>query len=112
MDEDDEVIIPTPYWVTYSELVKMARGIVVEIHTTPADGFKISPQQLAAAITTNTKMFLFSSPCNPSGAVYSKDELEALTDVFKKYPGITIISDEIYEYINFVGHHESIAQFP
>jgi aspartate aminotransferase len=111
VDEDDEVIIPTPYWVTYSELVKMARGIVVEIHTTPADGFKITPEQLESAITPNTKMFLFSSPCNPSGAVYSKDELEALADVFKRYPGITIISDEIYEYINFVGHHESIAQF-
>ena len=111
VDEGEEVIIPTPYWVTYSELVKMARGKVVEIHTTPEDGFKISPQQLEAAITPGTKMFLFSSPCNPSGAVYSKAELEALAAIFKKYPGIVIISDEIYEYINFAGKHESIAQF-
>lgn len=110
-DEGDEVIIPTPYWVTYSELVKIARGVVVEIHTTPEAGFKITPQQLEAAITDKTKVFLFSSPCNPSGAVYSKDELAALVEVFKKYPNITILSDEIYEYINFVGKHESIAQF-
>jgi aspartate aminotransferase len=112
IDEDDEVIIPTPYWVTYSELVKMARGKVVEIHTSPADGFKISAEQLESAITSRTKMFLFSSPCNPSGAVYTKSELEALAEVFKNYPGISIISDEIYEYINFVGEHQSIAQFP
>lgn len=110
-DEGDEVIIPTPYWVTYSELVKIARGVVVEIHTTPEAGFKITPGQLEAAITDKTRVFLFSSPCNPSGAVYSKDELAALVEVFKKYPNITILSDEIYEYINFVGKHESIAQF-
>lgn len=110
-DDGDEVIIPTPYWVTYSELVKIARGVVVEIHTTPEAGFKITPAQLEAAITDKTKVFLFSSPCNPSGAVYSKDELAALVEVFKKYPNITILSDEIYEYINFVGKHESIAQF-
>jgi len=110
-DEGDEVIIPTPYWVTYSELVKIARGVVVEIHTTPEAGFKITPEQLEAAITDKTKVFLFSSPCNPSGAVYSKNELAGLVEVFKKYPNITILSDEIYEYINFVGSHESIAQF-
>ncbi|MEY3874372.1 MAG: hypothetical protein RL363_1093 [Bacteroidota bacterium] len=111
VDEDDEVIIPTPYWVTYSELVKIARGKVVEIRSTVEDGFKVSPAQVEAAITPRTKVFMFSSPCNPSGAVYSKDELEALANLFKKYPGITILSDEIYEYINFEGKHESIAQF-
>lgn len=111
VDENDEVIIPTPYWVTYSELVKIARGKVVEIKTSAKEGFKISPQQLEAAITPNTRVFLFSSPCNPSGAVYSKEELEGLVSVFRKYPDITILSDEIYEYINFVGKHESIAQF-
>ena len=111
VDENDEVIIPTPYWVTYSELVKIARGRVVEIKTSYKDGFKITPKQLEAAITPHTNVFLFSSPCNPSGTVYSKTELEALVNVFRKYPNITIISDEIYEYINFVGDHESIAQF-
>jgi aspartate aminotransferase len=111
VDEGDEVIIPTPYWVTYSELVKMARAKVVEIRTHAEARFKITPQQLEAAITDRTKAFLFSSPCNPSGAVYNKEELSALADVFKKYPNIFIISDEIYEYINFVGKHESIAQF-
>ncbi|MBK9464642.1 MAG: pyridoxal phosphate-dependent aminotransferase [Chitinophagaceae bacterium] len=111
VDEDDEVIIPTPYWVTYSELVKIARGKVVEIHTTTEQGFKITPEQLEAAITAKTKLFMFSSPCNPSGAVYSKEELAALVAVFKKYPGIYILSDEIYEYINFVDKHVSIAQF-
>ena len=111
VDEGDEVIIPTPYWVTYSELVKIARGKVVEVHTSLDSGYKISPAQLKAAITPKTKVFLFSSPCNPSGAVYNKGELAALADVFLQYPDISIISDEIYEYINFVGKNESIAQF-
>ena len=111
VDEDDEVIIPTPFWVTYSELVKIARGKVVELHTTTEQDFKITAGQLEASITPKTKLFLFSSPCNPSGAVYSKDELQDLVTVFKKYPGIYILSDEIYEYISFVGKHESIAQF-
>lgn len=111
VDENNEVIIPTPYWVTYSELVKIARGRVVEIKTSGKNGFKITPQQLEAAITPHTSVFLFSSPCNPSGTVYSKKELEGLVSVFRKHPNITIISDEIYEYINFVGDHESIAQF-
>lgn len=111
VDENDEVIIPTPYWVTYSELVKIARGRVVEIKTAARDGFKITPQQLEAAITPHTNVFLFSSPCNPSGAVYTREELEGLVNVFRKYPNITILSDEIYEYINFAGKHESIAQF-
>ncbi len=111
VDDGDEVIIPTPYWVTYSELVKIARGKVVEIRSTVEDGFKVSPAQVEAAITPRTKVFMFSSPCNPSGAVYNKAELEALANLFKKYPQITILSDEIYEYINFEGKHESIAQF-
>ena len=112
VDENQEVIIPTPYWVTYSELVKIARGKVVEIRTSAESGFKITPSQLEAAITPQTRVFLFSSPCNPSGAVYNEEELEALVRVFEKYPDITIISDEIYEYINFVGNHVSIASFP
>ncbi len=111
VDEDDEVIIPTPFWVTYSELVKIAKGKVVEIKSSSEQGFKITPQQVEAAITPKTKMFLFSSPCNPSGAVYSKEELKALAAVFIKHPRICILSDEIYEYINYVGKHESIAQF-
>lgn len=111
VDEDDEVLIPTPFWVTYSELVKIARGKVVAINTTNESGFKITPEQLENSITKKTKLFLFSSPCNPSGTVYSKDELKALVNVFIKYPNIYIISDEIYEYINFIGKHESIASF-
>lgn len=111
VDEGDEVIIPTPYWVTYSELVKIARGKVVEIRTTVENGFKPTVAQVEAAITPKSKVFMFSSPCNPSGAVYSKSELEALVAVFLKHPQITILSDEIYEYINFEGAHESIAQF-
>jgi len=112
VDEGDEVIIPTPYWVTYSELVKIARGKVAEVHTTLESGYKITPAQLEKAITPKTKVFLFSSPCNPSGAVYSKSELAALAEVFRKHPEVVIISDEIYEYINFIGKNESIAQWP
>jgi aspartate aminotransferase len=111
VNEDDEVLIPTPYWVTYAALVQLARGVVVEMKTTPESGYKITPEELEAAITPETKAFLFSSPCNPSGSVYSKDELKALADVFRKYPKVYIISDEIYEYINYSGKHESIAQF-
>lgn len=111
VDTDEEVIIPTPFWVTYSELVKIAGGNVVEIKTSVASKFKITPAQLEAAISPKSKVFLFSSPCNPSGAVYNKEELEALAQVFRRHPHIYIISDEIYEYINFGGKHESIAQF-
>ncbi len=110
-EKGDEVIIPTPYWVTYSELVKIAGAKVVEIRSALESGFKITPAELEAAITPNTRVFMFSSPCNPSGSVYSKAELEGLAEVFRKYPDIYIIADEIYEYINFVGKHESIAQF-
>ncbi|MEI6586279.1 MAG: pyridoxal phosphate-dependent aminotransferase [Sediminibacterium sp.] len=111
VDDNDEVIIPTPYWVTYSELVKIARGKVVEIRTSVENEFKTTPAELEAAITPKSKVFMFSSPCNPSGAVYTKSELEGLAEVFRKHPQITILSDEIYEYINFNGKHESIAQF-
>jgi aspartate aminotransferase len=111
VDDEEEVIIPTPYWVTYSELVKIARGKVVEIRTTVENSFKCTPAELEAAITPKSKVFMFSSPCNPSGAVYSKAELEGLAEVFRKHPNLIILSDEIYEYINFEGKHESIAQF-
>ena len=111
VDAGDEVIIPTPYWVTYSEIVKMAGGTVKFIDASIENGYKITARQLEAAITANTKLFMFSSPCNPSGAVYSKAELAALAEVFKKYPSVFIMSDEIYEYINYEGVHESIAQF-
>ncbi|WP_240452731.1 MULTISPECIES: pyridoxal phosphate-dependent aminotransferase [Sphingobacterium] len=107
----DEVIIPTPYWVSYSEMVVLAEGKSVFIDTDIESNFKITPAQLEAAITPKTKVFMFSSPCNPTGSVYSKDELEALAKVFEKHPNIFIISDEIYEHINFVDKHESIAQF-
>ena len=112
VDEGDEVVIPTPFWVTYSELVKIARGKVVTVRTSADQGFKISPEQLEASITPRTKLFLFSSPCNPSVAVYSESELRALAAVFLKHPQIMILSDEIYEYINFVGKHFSLAAIP
>jgi len=111
VDEGDEVIIPAPFWVTYSELVKIAGGIPVIVPTTMENNYKISPAELEASITERSKLFLFSSPCNPSGSVYNKEELKGLAEVFKNYPELLIISDEIYEYINFVGKHESIAQF-
>ncbi|MGN7821187.1 pyridoxal phosphate-dependent aminotransferase [Chitinophaga varians] len=108
----DEVIIPTPYWVTYSEQVALCQGTVVFVPSTIENNYKITPEQLEAAITPKTRLFMFSSPCNPTGSVYSKEELEGLAAVFAKHPQIFIISDEIYEYINYVGKHESIAQFP
>ncbi|MEJ8844219.1 pyridoxal phosphate-dependent aminotransferase [Lacibacter sp. H375] len=111
VDHGDEVIIPAPFWVTYSELVKIAGGIPVILPTKMENKYKITGAELEAAITPKTRVFLFSSPCNPSGSVYSYDELKSLADVFAKHPEIFIISDEIYEYINFVGKHESIAQF-
>jgi aspartate aminotransferase len=121
VDNGDEVIIPSPFWVTYSEIVKMAGGIVKTVKTSLSNGYKITAAELEAAITPKTKLFMFSSPCNPSGAVYSKTELTALAEIFKKHPGIFIMSDEIYEYINYegnpnsaeasLGKHESIAQF-
>lgn len=107
----DEVIIPTPYWVSYSEMVTLAEGRSVFINTTLDSDFKITPQELEAAITPKTKLFMFSSPCNPTGSLYSRDELAGLVEVFERYPDIYIISDEIYEHINFAGTHVSIAEF-
>lgn len=112
VDKDDEVLIPTPFWVTYAALVQLAQGTVKLMPTTLEQEYKITPQQLEAAITPKTKLFIFSSPCNPSGAVYSKKELEGLAAVFNKNPQVIVISDEIYEYINYAGQHESIAGIP
>lgn len=111
VDKGDEVIIPTPYWVTYSEIVKLAEGKVTLVRTSIENKYKITTAELEQVINANTRLFMFSSPCNPSGAVYSKEELSALAEVFRKHPQVYILSDEIYEYINFVGKHESIAQF-
>ncbi len=108
----DEVIVPTPYWVSYSEMIKLAEGESVFIHATVENDFKITAEQLEAAITPKTKMFMFSSPCNPTGSVYSHEELASLVAVFERYPNILILSDEIYEHINFVDKHYSIAAFP
>ena len=106
-----EVIIPTPYWVSYSEVVKLTEGTSVYIDTTVEQNFKITPAQLEAAITPKTKLFMFSSPCNPTGSVYNKEELAGLAKVFERHPHVYILSDEIYEHINFIEAHESIAQF-
>ena len=111
VDVNDEVIIPTPYWVTYSEIVRLAGGTVKFVNTKIENGYKITAAELENAITASTKLFMFSSPCNPTGAVYSKDELEALAEVFKKHPQVIILSDEIYEFINYNANHHSIAQF-
>ena len=111
IDKGDEVIIPSPYWVSYVEIVKLAQGVNVFVPAGIEQNFKITPEQLEAAITPKTKAFLFSSPNNPTGSVYSKEELKALAQVFEKYPDIIILSDEIYEHINYVGKHESLAQF-
>jgi aspartate aminotransferase len=111
VNKGDDVVIPTPYWVTYSEIVKLAEGKVTLVRTSIENKYKLTAEELDAALTPTTSLFIFSSPCNPSGSVYTKDELSALAEVFRKYPNVFIISDEIYEYINFVGKHESIAQF-
>lgn len=110
LNEGDEVILPTPYWVSYSEIIKIAQGVPVEVPTTIENNFKITPEQLEKAITPKTKMIWFNSPSNPSGAVYTKQELENLAVVLRKYPNIFIVSDEIYEYINFTETYTSIAQ--
>lgn len=110
VDSGDEVVIPTPFWVTYAALVQLACGSVKLIKTELEQGYKITAEELERAITPKTKMFIFSSPCNPSGAVYNQQELAALAEVFLRYPNITIISDEIYEYINYSGRHFSIAE--
>jgi len=107
----DEVILPCPYWVSYNDIVKIAEGVPIEVPTTIDNDFKMTPEQLEAAITPKTKMLWYSSPCNPSGMLYSKEELRALADVLKKHPQIIVVSDEIYEHINFVGDHVSMAEF-
>jgi aspartate aminotransferase len=111
IDEGDEAIIPTPFWVTYAALVQLAKGKVKLVKSTLATGYKITAEELEAAITPKTKLFIFSSPCNPSGAVYNRTELDALAEVFKRHPQIIIISDEIYEYINYCNCHESLASY-
>lgn len=112
LNEGDEVILPAPYWVSYYEIVKMAGAVPVEVSTDVTSDFKITPEQLEAAITPKTKMMWFSSPCNPSGSVYSREELTALADVLLKHPSIFVVSDEIYEHITFSGNFCSFASIP
>jgi aspartate aminotransferase len=109
IQQGDEVILPAPYWVSYSDIVQLAEGVPVEVPTSLETDFKMTAAQLEAAITPRTKMLWFSSPCNPSGSVYSQQELESLAEVLRKHPGIFVVSDEIYEHINFTGQHVSIA---
>lgn len=112
VDEGDEVIIPAPYWVSYPQMVKLAGGEPVHILAGFEQNFKITPEQLEAAITPKTRMLILCSPSNPTGSVYSKEELQGLAEVLLKHPEVYVIADEIYEHINYVGKHESIAQFP
>ncbi len=111
IDKGDEVIIPTPFWVSYPEMVKIAEGTPVFVESTIDAGFKITPEALKNAITDKTKAIILCSPSNPTGSVYTKEELEGLANVLADYPNVIIISDEIYEHINYIGKHESIAQF-
>ena len=111
LNPGDEVLLPAPYWVSYSDISKLAGGVPVVIPSTIETDFKVTPEALEAAITPKTRMMIYSSPCNPSGSVYSKEELRALADVLAKYPDIIVVSDEIYEHINFVGQHTSMASF-
>lgn len=112
LNKGDEVILPCPYWVSYSDIVKLSEGVPVEVATSIENDFKMTPEQLEAAITPKTKMLWYSSPCNPSGSIYSKEELRGLADVLQKYPQIVVVSDEIYEHINYgVTAHASMAAF-
>lgn len=111
VDRGDEVIVPAPYWVSYVELVKLAEGKSVIIETGLENDFKITPQQLESAITPRTRVLMLCSPSNPTGSIYTRDELKAIADIVAKHPNMLVISDEIYEHINFTGKHESIAQF-
>ncbi len=111
LNDGDEVIIPAPYWVSYTEMVNLSGGTPVIIDAKIENDFKVKPEQIEAAITTKTKALLFNSPSNPTGSVYSHDELQALVDVLAKHPEILIVADEIYEYINFEGEHVSLASF-
>ena len=108
----DEVLIPSPFWVSYLEILKLAGGVPIIIDTDIDNDFKVTAEQLKKHITPKTRMMMFSTPCNPTGSVYSKQELRAIADVVKQYDELYIMSDEIYEHINFVGGHESMAQFP
>ena len=112
VDDGEEVIVPTPYWVSYPQMVLLAGGTPVHIPAGFDQNFKITPEQLEAAITPKTRMLILCSPSNPTGSVYSKAELEGLANVIKKHPDMYVLADEIYEHINYVGKHESIAQFP
>lgn len=111
LNPGDEVLLPSPYWVSYLEMIKIAEATPITITTNIDNDFKVTPEQIEAAITPKTRMIWFSTPCNPSGSVYTKEELKAIADVIVKYPNILIVSDEIYEHINFLSKHESIAQF-
>ena len=108
----EEVIIPAPYWVSYPQMVKLAGGVPVIVEATFDQNFKMTPEQLEAAITPKTRMIILCSPSNPTGSVYNKEELRALANIILKYEDLYVLADEIYEHINYVGHHESIAQFP
>jgi len=112
LNEGDEVILPAPYWVSYYEIIKLSGGVPVEVPTSVESDFKITPEQLEQAITPKTKMIWYSSPCNPSGSVYNREELTALSKVLEKHPNIYVVSDEIYEHINFSGTFCSIASIP
>ena len=112
VNDGEEVIIPAPYWVSYPQMVKMAGGVPVIVEAGFDQNFKMTPEQLEAAITPKTRMIILCSPSNPTGSVYSKAELEALSEVIKKHEDLFVLADEIYEHINYIGHHESIAQFP
>ncbi|MDG2139785.1 MAG: pyridoxal phosphate-dependent aminotransferase [Flavobacteriales bacterium] len=110
LNPGDEVLLPCPFWVSYSEIIKLAEGVPVKIPSSVDNNFKVSPEQIKNSITKNTRMFMFSSPCNPSGSVYTKNELEQIAEIFKKHPKIYIVSDEIYEHINFTNEHYSIGR--
>ena len=112
VNDGEEVIIPAPYWVSYPQMVKLAGGTPVIVNAGFDQDFKMTPEQLEAAKTPKTRMLILCSPSNPTGSVYSKEELEALAEVIKRHEGLYVLADEIYEHINYVGHHESIAQFP
>ena len=112
LNPGDEVLLPCPYWVSYTELVKLAEGVPVGVSSTIDSDFKVTPEQLEAAITPKTKLLMFSSPCNPSGTVYTQSELEAIAKMLEKYPDIYVVADEIYEHINFTEKHFSIGSIP
>ena len=112
LNSGDEVLLPCPYWVSYAEIIKLAEGIPIEVKSNIESDFKVTPEELEKSITLNTKMIIFSSPCNPSGSVYTQAELEAIARMLEKYPEIYVVSDEIYEHINFTDKHFSIGSIP